>query len=78
MIDLKQQFEVSSNGVVFVTTFKTTQNEDGEEVVEHNRTGYHPNSDVTKLPKEVQDVCLKAWTPDVIEAFTDIINTAKL
>lgn len=74
MNDLKQQVEVAENGVVFVTTLKTIKNEDGSEVIEHNRTGYHPNADVTGLPQEIQDVCLEAWTSDVVEAFKAKLN----
>lgn len=78
MNDLKQQVEVAENGVVFVTTLKTIKNEDGSGVIEHNRTGYHPNADVTELPQEIQDVCLEAWTSDVVEAFKMKLNAPLL
>ena len=48
-----------------------TYSDDGEIVGEqHNRTSYTPDSTISELPTELQDIANLVWTSDIISAYT--------
>ena len=63
------QITVTENGIVLVRE-TTTIKEDGVELSKnYHRTSFVPESDVSGQPKNVQDHCNLAWTPEVIAAY---------
>lgn len=60
----------TADGTVFVIT--TVRHEDGR--IEENKTSYTPNTNVSHLPQDIQDVCSALWTQEVVNAFFEKVN----
>jgi hypothetical protein len=63
------QITVTENGIVLVREV-TKIIEDGVEISkQYHRSSFAPDSDVSKQPQNVKDICALTWTPEVIAAY---------
>lgn len=63
------QITISQDGTVFVRNASTVT-KDGVEVSKaYSRMTFSPDSNVSQLPMNVQNICAAAWTPEVVAAY---------
>ena len=69
------QITVTENGTVLVRE-ATRILKDGVQIAQtFHRWSFVPGSDVSEMPANVQAICNTAWTPEVIEAYQNSLNT---
>ena len=69
------QITVTENGIVLVRE-ATRVLRDGTQIAEtYHRWSFAPGSDVSAMPENVQTICNAVWTPEVIEAYQNSLNT---
>jgi hypothetical protein len=63
------QITVSENGIVLVRE-NIIVKENGVEISKkYHRNSFLPGQDVSSEPINVQNICITAWTPEVIAAY---------
>lgn len=69
------QITVTENGIVLVRE-ATRILKDGIQIAQtFHRWSFVPGSDVSEMPENVKAICDTAWTPEVIEAYQNSLNT---
>ena len=72
------QITVTENGIVLVRE-ATRILKDGVQIAQtFHRWSFTPGQDVSEMPANVQAICNTAWTPEVIEAYQNSLNTGLL
>lgn len=69
------QVTVTENGTVLVRE-ATRILKDGVQIAQtFHRWSFVPGQDVSEMPENVKAICNTAWTPEVIEAYQNSLNT---
>ena len=69
------QITVTENGIVLVRE-ATRILKDGVQIAQtFHRWSFAPGQDVSEMPENVKAICDTAWTPEVIEAYQNSLNT---
>ena len=63
------QITVISDGSVFIRNCNTVEKEGVELSRQYVMVTLVPESDISKFPKNVQNICNAAWTPEVVAAY---------
>jgi len=63
------QTTINENGIVLIREVTRIMEDDVELSKQYHRSSFAPDSDISELPKYVQDICKAAWTPEVISAY---------
>ena len=74
---LIDQITVTDNGIILVREATLIMEDDVEISKQYHRTSFTPASDVSAQPKNVQDICAIAWTPEIITAYEAQIEANK-
>ena len=72
------QITVTENLTVLVREVTRIMEDDVELSKQYHRTSFTPGSDVSAQPKNVQDICTIAWTPEIVSAYQKSLLTTTI
>jgi hypothetical protein len=72
------QITVTENGFVLVREATRILKDDVQIAQTFHRWSFVPGSDISEMPDNVKAIAQAAWTPEVIEAYQNSLNTGPL